>query len=69
MHRCWLKGSEGDALNAVLSAVGYNLRWLLRAILRLGLGPVLLRRWLTAWCTRWRSLIGAQVENWTTVRA
>ena len=32
MGRCWLKGAQGDALNAVLAAVGYNLRWLLRAI-------------------------------------
>ena len=41
MQRCWLKGQTGDALHAVLCAVGYNLRWLLRAIVRLGLGPVL----------------------------
>ena len=32
MSRCWLKGSVGDAINAVLSAAGYNLRWLLRAV-------------------------------------
>jgi IS5 family transposase len=37
MKRCWLKGAEGDALNAVLSAAGFNIRWLLRAIARLGL--------------------------------
>jgi IS5 family transposase len=37
MQRCWLKGSEGDALHAVLCAAGYNLRWLLRAIARKGL--------------------------------
>jgi IS5 family transposase len=37
MQRCWLKGSEGDALHAVLCAAGYNLRWLLRAITRKGL--------------------------------
>jgi IS5 family transposase len=30
MSRCWLKGAMGDAINAVLSAAGYNLRWLLR---------------------------------------
>jgi IS5 family transposase len=30
--RCWLKGAVGDAINAVLSAAGYNLRWLLRAV-------------------------------------
>jgi IS5 family transposase len=32
MSRCWLKGEVGDAINAVLSAAGYNLRWLLRAV-------------------------------------
>jgi len=42
MHRCWLKGSEGDALHAVLCAAGFNIRWLLRAIVRLGLAAVLL---------------------------
>ena len=40
MQRCWLKGQTGDALYAVLCAAGYNLRWLLRAIVRLGLAPV-----------------------------
>ena len=40
MQRCWLKGQTGDALHTVLCAVGYNLRWLLRAIVRLGLAPV-----------------------------
>jgi transposase, IS5 family len=32
MDRCWLKGTEGDALHAVLCAAGFNIRWLLRAI-------------------------------------
>lgn len=36
MRRCWLKGQMGDAVHAVLCAAGYNLRWLLRAIARLG---------------------------------
>ena len=40
MRRCWLKGQAGDALHAVLCAAGYNLRWLLRAIVRLGVAPV-----------------------------
>lgn len=40
MRGCWLKGQTGDALHAVLCAAGYNLRWLLRAIVRLGLAPV-----------------------------
>jgi IS5 family transposase len=47
MHRCWLNGSEGDALHTVLCAAGYNLRWLLRAVARMGLGFILLL--LTAW--------------------
>jgi transposase, IS5 family len=38
LGRCYLKGREGDAANAVLTAVGYNLRrvlaWL-RFLLRL----------------------------------
>lgn len=37
MDRCWLRGQPSDALHAVLCAVGYNVRWLLRAIVRLGL--------------------------------
>ena len=28
----WLAGTTGDALHAVLCAAGFNLRWLLRAI-------------------------------------
>ena len=38
LGRCYLKGRAGDAANAVLSAIGYNLRLLLawlRMILRL----------------------------------
>jgi IS5 family transposase len=43
MDRCWLQGTLGDALHAISCAAGYNLRWLLRAIARLGLGAVFLR--------------------------
>jgi transposase, IS5 family len=32
MHRCHLKGSHGDAVNAVLAAVGFNFRLVLRWI-------------------------------------
>lgn len=49
LGRCWLKGAEGDALNAVLAAAGYNIRWLLRAIADGRIKPVFLRllwRWL-----------------------
>jgi IS5 family transposase len=48
MDRCHLKGSQGDALHAVLCAAGYNIRWLLRMIARKGLG--LLLRLLQARC-------------------
>ena len=51
LDRCWLKGALGDALHAISCAAGYNIQWLLRAIARLGLGPVflrLLRQWLGA---------------------
>ena len=37
MDRCWLQGAMGDALHALSCAAGYNIRWLLRAIVRLGL--------------------------------
>ena len=32
MDRCWLKGALGDALHTISCAVGYNIRWLMRAI-------------------------------------
>lgn len=48
MDRCWLQGQLGDALHAVLCATGYNLRWLLRAMLRLGLKAAFLRPVLRA---------------------
>ena len=43
MDRCWLAGQLGDALHAISCAVGYNIRWLLRAIARLGLKVIFLR--------------------------
>ena len=51
MRRCWLKGSQGDAIHALLCAAGFNIRWLLRAIVRKGLKGlfarlILLRLWL-----------------------
>jgi hypothetical protein len=42
LNRCWLQGETGDAIHAVLCAVGYNLRWLLRAIARGPLDPAFL---------------------------
>jgi len=49
MRRCWLKGESGDALHAVLCAVGFNIRWLLRAIARGGIFAVLFCRVLLQW--------------------
>jgi IS5 family transposase len=51
MSRCPLKGSAGDAIHALLCAVGLNIAWLLRAIVRKGLKGLfarlmLLRLWL-----------------------
>lgn len=43
MDRCWLQGAVGDALHALNCAAGYNIRWLLRAIARLGPKLALLR--------------------------
>jgi IS5 family transposase len=43
MDRCWLQGALGDALHSISCAAGYNLRWLMRAIARLEIGPVFLR--------------------------
>jgi len=41
MERCYLKGEMGDRLNAVLSAAGYNIRWLLRMIAKKGVAFLL----------------------------
>jgi IS5 family transposase len=43
MDRCWLQGALGDALHSLSCAAGYNLRWLLRAIARLGIEALFLR--------------------------
>ena len=39
MRRCWLKGQIGDALHTISCALGFNIRWLMRAIVRLGRKP------------------------------
>ena len=31
MDRCWLPGASGDAWHALCCALGYNVRWLMRA--------------------------------------
>ena len=42
MDRCWLQGSLVDALHTLGCAAGYNLRWLLRSIARLGIEALFL---------------------------
>jgi IS5 family transposase len=32
MDRCWMPGALGDALHALSCALGYNIRWLMRAL-------------------------------------
>ncbi len=63
MRRCWLKGSEGDALHAVLCAAGFNLRWLLRAIARGGIAALWFVRFVAALLGRWMAVAaGAAVR-------
>jgi IS5 family transposase len=50
MGRCYLKGQLGDSMNAVLAAAGYNIRWLLRQIVKKGL--TFLEQFFCA-CKKW----------------
>lgn len=71
MDRCWLQGQPGDALHAVLCATGYNLRWLLRAMVRLGLKAAFLRPLLLALMTLLNgehSRFSSSKENFRLVR-
>ena len=54
MGRCHLKGEMGDRLHAVLCAAGYNIRWLLRMIVKKGITFLaqLLLRLRMAWALR-----------------
>ena len=38
MNRCHVKGLKGDSFHAVLCAAGFNIRWLLRMIVKKGIG-------------------------------
>jgi transposase, IS5 family len=51
MIRCYLRGSIGDALHAISCAAGYNIRWLMRAIMRLGLRGLFASVFVTTWLT------------------
>jgi IS5 family transposase len=61
MDRCWLQGATGDAIHAVLCAVGYNLRWLLRAIIAKGIKPLFLC--LFAWWIQALRVVAAEVRG------
>jgi IS5 family transposase len=67
MDRCWLQGTLGDALHALSCAAGYNIRWLLRAIARLGVVWIFcalnfagrcasIKAFETAWTDKFRQL-------------
>lgn len=63
MLRCHLKDSTGDALHAIACAAGYNIRWLMRAMLRLGLRGLFALIGLIALCrvhTRFRPISANQ---------
>jgi IS5 family transposase len=67
MDRCWLRGEVGDALHAVLCGAGYNLRWLMRAVQRLGLKALLLRLQLHAMVRAVFQLTPATAGNWDVI--
>ena len=66
MDRCWLGGSSGDALHAMLCAAGFNIRWLLRAIAAKGLAALLLA--LSRWAL-WLQWIASALHIASTGRA
>ncbi len=62
MNRNYLAGSEGDALNAVLAAVGFNIRWLLRALVRLKRAKFFLRLFLWAVLRKMRQQLESFIQ-------
>ena len=64
MDRCWLQGALGDALHALSCAAGYNIRWLLRAIARLGPKLVFLRLLIAAASVTFS--VRASIASWMT---
>jgi len=71
MIRCHLIGSLGDALHAIACAAGYNIRWLMRAMLRLGLKGLFtpLHLWLWVVLTLRCSGFGAFTRQMISARA
>jgi IS5 family transposase len=62
MDRCWLKGALGDALHCISCAAGYNVRWLMRAIVAKGIKPFC---WLCL--AQILMALQAMVRHWTSV--
>jgi IS5 family transposase len=56
LNRCHLKGEIGDRIHAVLCAAGYNIRWLLRMIVKKGLRTFLSLLRITQWMPVLRTL-------------
>ena len=69
MIRCYLKGSIGDALHAMSCAAGYNIRWLMRAIMRLGLRGLLAFAFLAARLTQMRRSSSAKMRTANVTRS
>ena len=63
MIRCYLNGSIGDALHAISCATGYNIRWLMRAIMRLGLRGLFAFAFLVSWFTEMRRSGSAKMRT------
>jgi IS5 family transposase len=70
MDRNYLKGTDGDKMNAILAACGFNLRKLLRALLWLvfkelvRLRTMIMPLWLTDWVPReWAISSGLNVQR------
>lgn len=69
MIRCYLKGSVGDALHAISCAAGYNIRWLLRAIMRLGLKGLFALAFLVVTRLIWRRFQSATGSTMRRIRS
>ena len=69
MIRCYLRSSLGDALHAISCAAGYNIRWLMRAIIRLGLRGLFAFAFLAAWFTDMRRFDSAKVRMTNVTRS
>ena len=63
MDRCHLKGSLGDALHVLLCAAGYNIRWLLRMIVKKGRGLLLCLLQAVGLMVFWQKLAAVINQN------